>query len=126
VDGHHLPPSTVKAMMRAKQPHRTILITDAIAAAGSAPGRYRLGSVEGELDDHQRVSLPSTPYLAGSALTLDRAIENTVRYTGMSIHDVIPMASTIPANYLGMTTAGSVTAEWDPEGGKLSIRSVSP
>jgi N-acetylglucosamine-6-phosphate deacetylase len=126
VDGHHLPPSTVKAMMRAKQPHRTILITDAIAAAGSAPGRYRLGSVEGELDDHQRVSLPGTPYLAGSALTLDRAIENTVRYTGMSIHDVIPMASTIPANYLGMTTAGSVTAEWDPEGGKLSIRSVSP
>ena len=34
VDGHHLPPATVKAMMRAKGERRTILVTDAVAAAG--------------------------------------------------------------------------------------------
>ena len=45
VDGHHLPPSTVKAMMRAKSVARTILVTDAIAAAGCAPGTFTIGEV---------------------------------------------------------------------------------
>jgi N-acetylglucosamine-6-phosphate deacetylase len=126
VDGHHLPPATVKAMLRAKGPHRTILITDATAAAGSPPGRYTIGAVDCELDEHARVSLPGTPYLAGSALTLARAIANTVRFTGMAIQDVIPMASTIPASYLDMTTAGTVTADWDEDRGELYIQSVRP
>ena len=125
VDGHHLPPATVKAMVRAKGPHRTILITDATAAAASPPGRFRLGDVECELDEQARVSLPGTPYLAGSALTLPGAIANTVRFTGMAIHEVIPMASTIPASYLGLATAGTVTAEWSAEERELYIRSVS-
>jgi N-acetylglucosamine-6-phosphate deacetylase len=67
------------------------------------------------------VSLPGTPYLAGSSLTLDRAIANTVRFTGLSIDAVIPMASTIPAAYMGMTTIGTVTADWDPGAGDLRI-----
>ena len=45
VDGHHLPPATVKAMVRAKGPGRTILVTDAVAAAGCAPGTYAIGDV---------------------------------------------------------------------------------
>jgi len=124
VDGHHLPPATVKAMVRAKGPGRTILVTDAIAAAGCAPGPYAIGGVECALGEDGRVSLPGTPYLAGSSLTLDRAIANTVRFTGLSIDEVIPMASTIPARYLGTTTAGTVTAEWDPDAGELSIRGI--
>jgi N-acetylglucosamine-6-phosphate deacetylase len=126
VDGHHLPPSTVKAMVRAKSPARTILVTDATAAAGSAPGRYRMGAVDCELAADGRVSLPGTPYLAGSALTMDRAIANTVRFSGLSLDAVIPMASTIPAGYLGMTTAGTVTADWDAHSGDLHVRHVTP
>ena len=125
VDGHHLPPATVKAMVRAKGPQRTMLVTDATAAAGSAPGRYRIGGVEGRLGDDGRVSLPGTPYLAGSALTLDRAIANMVRFSELSIDDVIPMASIIPASYLGVATAGTVTADWDPDAGELQIRHVT-
>ena len=125
VDGHHLPPSTVKAMVRAKGADRTILVTDAIAAAGGAPGPYTIGGVRCSLGDDGRVSLPGTPYLAGSALTLDRAIANTARFTGLPIEMVIPMASTIPASYLGMTTAGTAVAEWDPEAGELQIGCVS-
>lgn len=124
-DGHHLPPSTVKAMVRAKGADRTILITDAIAAAGCAPGSYTIGGVDCALDEDGRVSLPGTPYLAGSSLTLDRAIENTVRFTGLSIDEVIPMASTIPARWLGVETRGTVTAHWDPHAGRLDIRSVT-
>jgi N-acetylglucosamine-6-phosphate deacetylase len=126
VDGHHLPSATVKAMVRAKGPGRTILVTDAIAAAGGAPGRYAIGGVECSLGDDGRVSLPGTPYLAGSSLTLDRAIANTVRFTGLSIDEVIPMASTIPARYLGTATAGTVSADWDAASGELSVRGVRP
>jgi N-acetylglucosamine-6-phosphate deacetylase len=125
VDGHHLPPATVKAMVRAKSPGRTILVTDAMAAAGRPPGRYALGGLSCDVAADGRVSLPGTPYLAGSALTLDRAIANTVRFTGLSVDTVIPMASTIPASYLGTTTSGTVTAEWDAETGELRIRRVT-
>ena len=125
VDGHHLPPATVKAMVRAKGARRTILVTDAIAAAGSAPGRYSIGGVDCDLGEDGRVSLPGTPYLAGSSLTMDRAIGNTVRFTGLPLDEVIPMASTIPASYLGATTAGTVTAEWNEETGELQIRRVT-
>src|SRR3954467_8977474 len=41
IDGHHLPPSTVKAMVRAKTPSRVVLVTDATAAAGQPPGDYK-------------------------------------------------------------------------------------
>jgi N-acetylglucosamine-6-phosphate deacetylase len=113
VDGHHLPPATVKAMIRAKSPHGTILISDAIAAAGCAPGSYRLGDVDVDLASSGRVSLRGTPFLAGSALTIPQAVGNTVRFTGLPLSQVLPMASTIPADYLGIETSGTIRAEWD-------------
>jgi N-acetylglucosamine-6-phosphate deacetylase len=121
VDGHHLPAATVKALVRAKSIGRSILVTDATAAAGCAPGRYRIGAIECDLGTDGRVSLAGTPYLAGSSLTLDRAIANTVRFTGLPIEAVTPMASTIPAQSLGLSTAGTVTAEWDAERCDLRI-----
>ena len=126
VDGHHLPPATVKAMIRAKGAGRTILVTDAVAAAGCAPGRYSVGGVDCELGEDGRVALPGTPYLAGSSLTLDRAIANTVLFTGLPIDVVVPMASTIPAAFMGMTTAGTVTADWKPGSGEFHIRGAGP
>ena len=96
-------------------------MTDAIAAAGCAPGRYGIGGVECELGADGRVSLPGTPFLAGSSLTLDRAIANTVRFTGLPIETVISMASVVPARYMGTTPAGTVSAEWDAERFELRI-----
>jgi N-acetylglucosamine-6-phosphate deacetylase len=125
VDGHHVPDATIKAMVRAKGKHRTVLVTDAIAAAGSAPGQYRIGGVDCVLADDGRVSLPGTPYLAGSSLTLDRAIGNTVRFTGLTLDDVVPMASESPARYMGMAVAGTVDAEWDANRGQLQILRVT-
>ena len=124
VDGHHLPPSTVKAMVRAKGARRTILVSDAIAAAGQPPGEYAIGSQICTLGKDGRVSLPGSSYLAGSSLTLDRAIANTVRFTGLTLDEVAPMASTIPAAFLDMTTAGTVDAEWNPDTCELQVRAV--
>ena len=54
---------------------------------GARHGRYAIGGVDCELGADGRVSLPGTPYLAGSSLTLDRAIANTVRFTGLPLED---------------------------------------
>ena len=124
VDGHHLPPATVKSMVRAKTPARSILVTDAIAAAGMPPGRYTLGGQEVELSPTGRVAAPGAPNLAGSALRLDVAIGNTVRFTGLPFDDVVAMASTRPAEYLGVGTAGRVAAEWDPAAFTLRVLRV--
>ena len=97
VDGHHLPPATAKAMMRAKTPQRTILITDATAAAGGAPGRYEFNGETVMLSESGRVSQVGKPWLAGSALTLDQAVVNMVKFTGMPLKEVWAMASINPA-----------------------------
>ena len=124
VDGHHLPPPTVKSMMRAKQPSRSILVTDATAAAGCRPGFYKIGEARVELDSLGRVSVPGASNLAGSALAMHNAVANTVRFTGLSLSEVLPMASTLPAGFMGIEPAGRVTAEWDPDDWTLVINSV--
>jgi N-acetylglucosamine-6-phosphate deacetylase len=123
-DGHHLPPSTVKAMVRAKDPRWTILVTDAIAAAASPPGDYTIGGVTCTLGEDGRVSLPGTPYLAGSSLTMDRAIANTTRFTGLPIEQVAAMASSIPAAYLGLHATARIIADWNPSLHELHVISA--
>lgn len=108
VDGHHLPPSTVRTIVRAKTPARCILVTDAMMAAGHGPGRYKLGDLEVEASPDGRVAAPGSVTLAGSALTLDRAVALTVQMTGLSVDEVTPMASSLPAAYLGIQPRGEV------------------
>jgi len=125
VDGHHLPPATVKTMIRAKTVRRTILVTDAIAAAGQPPGEYQLGGVKVRLDETGRVAVPGAPNLAGSALAMDRAVGNTVRFAGVSLEDALAMASTNPAAYMGVKPSGTLHLEWDPEAFTLRVASIS-
>ena len=125
VDGHHLPPATVKTMIRAKSVRRVVLVTDAIAAAGQPPGDYQLGGIRVRLDETGRVAVPGAPNLAGSALAMDRAVGNTVRFAGVSLEDALAMASTQPAAYLGIETAGSLDLEWDREAFTLRVARVS-
>jgi len=119
VDGHHLPPSTVKAMVRAKGPGRSVLVTDATAAAGQPPGDYRLGALTVHVDATGRVAVPGQPNLAGSALSLDRAIANVVAFAGITLEEALEMASTRPAAAVGLAAGGSVDLQWD--GTRLTV-----
>jgi N-acetylglucosamine-6-phosphate deacetylase len=102
IDGHHLPPSVVKCFLRSKGVARSILITDAIAAAGLPAGRRRLGNVEVEVTPARRVNLPGTPYLAGSVLEMHEAVAKTVQYSDATLDDALRMASANPADLLGI------------------------
>jgi len=124
VDGHHLPPATVKTMVRAKTPARVVLVTDAIAAAGQPPGDYRLGGVTVRVDANGRAAVPGAPNLAGSALSMDRAVANTVRFAGVTIAEAHAMASIQPARYLGVQPRGRINCAWNGETGTLHVESV--
>jgi N-acetylglucosamine-6-phosphate deacetylase len=112
-------------MVRAKTPRRVVLVTDAIAAAGQPPGEYRLGGVTVRLDENGRVAVPGQPNLAGSALSMDRAVANTVKFAGITLEEALAMASTTPAGYLGVQPAGSLELEWDPAVYALRVAKIN-
>jgi N-acetylglucosamine-6-phosphate deacetylase len=97
VDGFHLPPSFLQVALRAKGLERSLLVTDAVAPANRPPGRYRLGEVEVELHGDGSVRLNGASRLAGSALTMDRAISNVMRTAGLSLRDAVTLATRNPA-----------------------------
>ena len=97
VDGIHLPESFLKVALRAKGLERSILVTDASSPAGAAPGRYKLGEQEVDLTEDNRVVLAGQTRLAGSALRMDRGVENLMKIAGLSLADAITMATRNPA-----------------------------
>jgi len=101
-DGHHIPFGTLKNFLRAKTLDHSILITDAISAAGAGTGLYKLGEQTVEVDETLRCQIPGQPNLAGSALTLDRAIINAARHCGVPFETAWAMASTQPAALIGL------------------------
>jgi N-acetylglucosamine-6-phosphate deacetylase len=110
-DGHHLPDYVVKNMVRCKGTERVILVTDAMAAAAAPPGTYRLGQVLAEVGADGYVRLPGTPYLAGSALTMDRAIENIARFAGLHLPEAIRLATRQPRRLFPGLGAGVAPGE---------------
>jgi N-acetylglucosamine-6-phosphate deacetylase len=97
VDGIHLGRAFVVTALRAKGIERIVLITDAVMPAGCPPGPYMLGEVEVELKPDNRVVLRGGDRLAGSAITMDRAIETFIRLTGASLPQVLSTATRNPA-----------------------------
>lgn len=96
-DGYHLPPDTLKAMLRAKTVRRSILVSDAVALAGMPPGRYRAAvGGEVELSADGRVNIAGSWMLAGAARPLIDCIGTAVRFTGLPLHRVLQMATLNP------------------------------
>jgi N-acetylglucosamine-6-phosphate deacetylase len=96
-DGHHLPDSFLRVALRAKGVERSLLVTDAVMPALCVPGNYRLGEVDVELKDDQRVVLKGGTRLAGSSLRMDVAISNVMRIAGLSLTAAVAMATVNPA-----------------------------
>ncbi len=103
IDGIHLPPAFAKVALRAKGPRRSILVTDAVAPAHCEPGIYQLGEQQVELLPSRRVELTSSRRLAGSALSMDRGVENAMRFAGMTLHEATRLACSNPGAAMGLT-----------------------
>jgi N-acetylglucosamine-6-phosphate deacetylase len=98
-DGVHVAPAAVRLYYKAKPHGRAILITDSMSATGMPDGTYKLGTLEVQLADGV-ASHNGT--LAGSVLTMDRAVENFSAFTHCGIAIASRMASYNPALMLGL------------------------
>lgn len=107
-DGIHNTPEMVKLWWRAKGPNRALLITDAMSATGMPDGTYQLGGFDVEVA-HGRAMARGV--LAGSVLTLDRALSNFVAFTGATAADGLRLMTANPAAMTGFQVgAGSLAA----------------
>jgi N-acetylglucosamine-6-phosphate deacetylase len=106
-DGIHLDPSIVKLFLTAKGPELSVLITDATAATGMPEGRYRLGSFEVEVKDGR---CTADGKLAGSVLTMDRAVRNVMQFADWSLQQTLRLASLNPARVGGLAGRGKLEA----------------
>jgi N-acetylglucosamine-6-phosphate deacetylase len=99
-DGIHVHPALVKVAARAKTPARMILITDAIRGAGLADGDYEFGDQVMFVRDG--VSRTPQGHLSGSTLTMDLGLRNLIDFTGLSLQEALPMATSVPAESIGL------------------------
>ena len=99
VDGLHVEPEIVDLFVRAKGLDRAVLITDATSATGMPDGVYRLGSFEVQVRDGR---CEAHGKLAGSVLTMDRAISNVMKFARLTFLDSIRLATLNPACALGI------------------------
>jgi N-acetylglucosamine-6-phosphate deacetylase len=100
VDGIHVDPAVVKLFLQAKGRERAVLITDAISATGMPDGRYQLGPIEVDVKDGKCTSNGS---LAGSVLTMDRAVRNVTQFSSWTLREAVRAATLNPALAAGLS-----------------------
>ena len=106
-DGIHVDPAIVKLFIRAKGAAGAVLITDALSATGMPDGRYRLGTLELDVKGGR---CTSRGILAGSVLTLDRAVRNVIQFAGCDLQQGVRFASLNPARAAGLEKNGVLEA----------------
>jgi N-acetylglucosamine-6-phosphate deacetylase len=106
-DGVHVAGPAIQVLIGCKGVDSVLLVSDGIAATGMPDGNYRLGNFDVTVKDG--VCRNSEGKLAGSTLTLDRAIRNLVAI-GVSLQDAVRMATILPARRLGLAGKKGIIA----------------
>jgi N-acetylglucosamine-6-phosphate deacetylase len=113
-DGIHVAPEFVRLWLRAKGEDRAILVTDGISATGMPDASYLLGELEVTVKNGRCLLASDLAHgmetLAGSVLTMDRAVANLRRFTGATLATAVNLASRNPARMLGLNHLAEVAA----------------
>ncbi len=112
-DGIHVHPGMIRMLIRAKGADHVMLITDAIEATGLSDGEYDLGGQT--VTVKEGIARIANGALAGSTLTMDKAIRNMVSFTDLPLQKIIAMASTVPARAMRLTNKGKLETGCDAD-----------
>jgi N-acetylglucosamine-6-phosphate deacetylase len=104
-DGVHVDPAIIRLWLKVKGEEKAILVTDGMSASGMPDGTYMLGDFPVEV--REGVCL-SGETLAGSVLTMDKAVENVQAFTGSSLAVAVRLASRNPAAMLNLPHLATV------------------
>lgn len=102
----HLHKATLRLCYNAKGYAKCMLITDSMAATCMGDGRYKLGALD-VIVKNGEARLPEGN-LAGSTLTIDRAVRNVIQTVGIPAEEALQMASRIPAQSIGACDRGEI------------------
>ncbi len=102
-DGIHVDPVMVQLFLKAKGVDNSVLITDATSATGMPDGKYSLGTLEVEVKDG---TVQRDGKLAGSVLTMDRAVRNAMNFAGWDLRQAVQTATANPARVAGAENKG--------------------
>ncbi len=131
-DGHHLTPPVLKAMLRVKR-DKSILVSDTTQFGGMPPGQYN-SLIGGKVVLHENGHLHTADnpnILAGSAASLDRGIENAIRYTDMNLMEAVEAVTLRVAKVMQDDKAGRVQMgspadltlfDYDGQSGAIAVR----
>lgn len=111
-DGVHVHPVALE-MATTLLPGRLILVTDAIRAAGLPDGMSHLG--DRAITVRDGIARTEDGALAGSTLTMARAVQNMVELAGLPLERVIPMATSLPARIVGARRKGKISEGYDAD-----------
>ena len=112
-DGIHVHPAVLR-IAAAAMPKRIALVTDAVRAAGMPDGTYKLYEHEFSVSGGAARLRDGT--LAGSVLTMRRAVQNMVELAGLPFEMVIPLATEVPARILGIADRkGKIAPGYDAD-----------
>jgi len=106
LDGEHVATNIVRDVFEAA-PNRIVMVTDAMSAAGSTDGTYKIANLEVIVKDGV-ARLASNGSLAGSTLTMAKAFSHALNEIGISITEAVHAASTLPALILGRFDLGEI------------------
>jgi N-acetylglucosamine-6-phosphate deacetylase len=112
-DGIHSHPASLHLAYRMKGASHVALVSDMMAAAGMARGTYALGGQAVIVDGTAARLADGT--LAGSLLTMDRAVRNMMEWTPATAATALRMASEVPARLLGLSRMGRIRAGNDAD-----------
>ena len=109
VDGHHVDAASLRIALRAKPRGKLFLVTDAMPPVGAGNPSFVL---DGEtITARDGICQTAAGTLAGSALSMIDAVRNTVEMLGVPLEEAARMASTYPADFLGLgATHGRIEA----------------
>jgi N-acetylglucosamine-6-phosphate deacetylase len=117
-DGIHVAPEVIQIFLRSVGFERSVLITDAMAAAGMPDGTYQLGPIQVEVKDGKCTSNGS---LAGSVLTMDRAVRNIKRFSHWTLREAVRAATLNATRAVGLAQHGELAP-----GAEANIIVLSP
>jgi N-acetylglucosamine-6-phosphate deacetylase len=117
-DGIHVAPEVIQIFLRSVGLERSVLITDAMAAAGMPDGTYQLGPIQVEVRDGKCTSNGS---LAGSVLTMDRAVRNITRFSHWTLREAVRAATLNATRAAGLAQHGELVP-----GAEANIIVLSP
>jgi len=100
VDGRHVHPAALLVALNCKRPDRFMLVTDAMPSVGAAQGAFVLQGKRITVKDG--VCVDESGVISGSALDMASAVRNCVRLLGLPLEQAARMASTYPAEFIGM------------------------